>query len=382
MKKQNILIISLLTIVIALSVALRPLVAGSWNMPNAAGLVIEGRSASTSTYVIAAGDTAIFGYPLTSTTTEITQSAYNTESKGNPAVGRSLFYYTDTTTTDGTETVQYYRYEVNFVYMTIAKQSDGQYIISSSVQPNDSCLWRAVQRDGDDTNARRYQHIATGKWVRTMVSTGGTVVITMVDGEDQSSAIYHQWTSVLDYTQHHRTFAYPLVTDGATKYYLYYDKTNARWAYTSDPSTTTIHTAYYEKYSLREDADTLEIMDWYNKGANYFIYQTDAATAEKDTFKLELFPILYIYSGYYSVAGQQEGFDTDYLYTAYESTSDWTKLTARGYTYTSSLKQYNGEAKNVYTSVSGITGAGIYNQSTYSNDYSDAARTLLSLKAV
>ncbi len=380
MKKQSILIISLLTITITLTIALRPLVAGSWNMPNAAGLVIERSSTSASIHAVAAGDTAIFGYPLASSTTEITKSSYDTESKGKPAIGRSLFYYTDTTTTDGKNTVHYYRYEVHFVYLSAVYQSDGSYALSSSTLPKDSCLWRVTQKDGDGTNVRRYQHIKTGKWVRYEVNTqSGTVSISLVDNENQSSAFTHQWTSVLDYTQHHRTFAYPLVTDNATNYYLYYDRTNARWAHTSDSKSTDIYPAYYEKYSLRKDADTLEITDRYNMGANYFAYQTDAATAEKDTFKLELYPTLQIYSGYYSVAGQADGFDSEYLYTAFESTSDWAKLKKRGYSYTSSLKQYNGEAKNVYTSVNGITGAGIYNQPTYSSGYSDAARTLLSL---
>ncbi len=390
MKKHTLLIISLLTIGLATAVALWPLMAKNIAPIAVTGLVVDNANANTGV-PIPAGDTAVFGYPLTSTTTEISKAVYDLQSGGKPAIGRTLFYYTDTTTaTDGTKTVKYYRYEVNYVYMTVGQEGDS-YTIAASTTPTDStCLWRVVQTAGDGANQRRYQNLKTGKWVRTEVNTanttstgatGGTVTITLVDDENNSSAIDHQWTTVLDYDKDHRTFAYPLVTSGATEYFLYFDKTNNRWAYTTDATVANVNPAYYEKWSERQNEERIELFDWYYPGMNYFTFvKTAEEAAAQNAFVLSLTPTLKTLSYFYSVAGESEGYDTDYLYGKYESQEGWQALSAKGYSYSfDGLTGQGGATQTVYTTAKSITGSGIYNQPAYNGTaYHDAARTLLS----
>ncbi len=379
-------------IAIAAVIAVGGLQAGNlWSnlhMANMAGLVIDTyddntRSASGSN-PIAAGDTCLFGYPVSTSITEISKREYTGK---KTAYGRSLFYYSDTiTATDGTQTVHYYREEVKFVYMTIS--ADGTTIAASAtVLPTDAStvnLWRVVQGDNDGTNYRRYQNLATGQWVRTEVGTDGTVTITLVDAYENSSAIDHQWTRVLDYKTHLRTLAYPLVSDGAgTEYYLYFDKKNDRWAYTSDPSTTTIHPAYYEKWSYAEDQDSLIATTWCSD--TYYAYEPDSAKAEADsTAMLYIYPQMTIWSGYYSVAGVQDGYDTEWLYSENTLTLDFRKMQKRGYGHTCSLINDGGKSLPVYKWYSDITAPGIYNQpgAEWGMQYRDTARLMIDYRVM
>ncbi len=384
MKKHILPIILVSAAAISTAVVAESLRAGNlWSnlhMTNIAGLVVEpDQTRGTDGNPVTAGDTCLFGYPLSVTTTEISQSEYTGKNAG---YGRSLFYYSDTTTaTDGTQTIHYYRDEIQFVYMTLSEDSTtiaaSTTVLSADSTPRN--LWRAVQGESDGTNYRRYQNLATGKWVRTEVGTDGTVTISLVPDYNNSSALNHQWTRVLDYKQHLRTFAYPLVTDGGSKeYYLYFDKKNNRWAYTSDPSTTTIYPAYYEKWSYAEDCDSLFATALASD--TYYAFKADSAKAEADsTATLYIYPQMELWSGYYSVSGVQDGYDTEWLYKEKELTLDFSKMRARGYSQTCSMLHNGGKDLKVYQTLSDITGAGIYNQpdAKYGKQYRDTARLMI-----